>query len=144
VEAFDEYNQLQDILITTPIQDGNDIWSWQFNNGINSSRSFYKEQFVLMHDHLLSKMIWKSKCMSKHKFFAWLILHDRINTKDMLIQRQWKVTDNNDCVLCHHVLEDWKHLFFTCLFQDMDLSSDLMEELFHRGESGVCKGSLFY
>jgi hypothetical protein len=76
-----------------------------------------KKKTIQMHDHLPSKMMWKSKCMIKHKFFAWLILHDRINTKDMIIQRHWRVTDNNDCVLCHqHVLEDWKHLFFACQF----------------------------
>jgi hypothetical protein len=35
----------------------------------------------------------------------------------MIIRRQWKGIDDNDCVLCHqHVLEDLKHMFFTCQF----------------------------
>jgi hypothetical protein len=50
--------------------------------------------------------------MSKHKFFAWLILHDIINTREMLIRRNWKVTDDHACVLCpSKSLEDWSHLF---------------------------------
>ena len=65
----------------------------------------------------MSNWIWKSKCQSKHKFFAWLILHDRINTKDMLIRRNWTVSGTHYCVLCAaQVLEDWRHLFFNCMF----------------------------
>jgi hypothetical protein len=58
VEAFDEYNQMQDILLNTSIQDGNDIWCYQFNNGTYSFGSFYNQQFILMHDHMPPKMIW--------------------------------------------------------------------------------------
>ena len=55
--------------------------------------------------------------MSKHKFFAWLILHDRISTKDMLLRRHWNVTNNHNCVLCsRHQYEDRVHLFFQCTF----------------------------
>jgi hypothetical protein len=78
---------------------------------------FYDQCFAVPQNHHTSSWIWKSKCMSKHKFFAWLILHDWINTKDMLLKRHWKVTNNNDCVLCNeYVLEDWRHMFFTCTF----------------------------
>jgi hypothetical protein len=35
----------------------------------------------------------------------------------MILRRHWKVTDNNDCVLCYaHVMEDWRYLFFNCMF----------------------------
>ena len=57
------------------------------------------------------------KCQSKHKFFAWLILHDRINTKDMLLRRNWHVTDTHVCILCAaQIHDDWRHLFFNCVF----------------------------
>jgi hypothetical protein len=42
VEAFDEYNELQDILVTLTKQKGDDIWSWKYNKGIYASSSFYK------------------------------------------------------------------------------------------------------
>ena len=48
----------------------------------------------------------------KVKVFAWLVVMDRINTKDMIQCRHWKIDDTPDCVLCHaHLLEDRNHLF---------------------------------
>ena len=94
-----------------------DSWIFNHNKGVYSSRSFYNLHFSQQPDHGPSKWIWKSKCMSKHKFFAWLVLHDRINCKDMMLRRKWKVTEDNDCVLCvSHGLETRNHLFFECLF----------------------------
>src|SRR4051812_37602108 len=42
---------------------------------------------------------------------------DRINTKDMLQRRHWRIEDGPKCVLCvSHTLEDGNHLFFQCNF----------------------------
>jgi hypothetical protein len=73
VEAFAKYNALQDFLTGTDLTEGSDRWCYQFNKGIYSSSSFYKHQFSSLQNHLPSKMVWQSKCMSKPKFFAWLI-----------------------------------------------------------------------
>jgi hypothetical protein len=51
------------------------------------------------------------------KMFAWLLLGDRLNTRDMLQHRHWHVTKTYDCVLCpgqHRETRD--HLFFMCQF----------------------------
>jgi hypothetical protein len=32
--------------------------------------------------------------------FAWLLLTDRLNNKDMIQRRHWKMTDNYNCFLC--------------------------------------------
>ena len=54
----------------------------------------------------------------KIKVFAWLLVSDRLNTRDMLRRRNWNVTSDYDCVLCPtHVTEDWMHLFFDCNFR---------------------------
>lgn len=116
-EAFQEYNDLMILLTDINLNDQPDSWIYKFNKGNYTPKSFYGLHFAAVPNHGPSKLIWKSKCMSKHKVFAWLVLHDRINTKDMMLRRQWKVTDNNDCVLCHaHVLEDRNHLFFECQY----------------------------
>jgi hypothetical protein len=58
--------------------------------------------------------------MSKNKFFAWLILQDRINIRDMLLRRHWTVDSNHNFVLCPcKILEDWSHLFFEYNFSIM-------------------------
>jgi hypothetical protein len=49
--------------------------------------------------------------------FAWLLLRDRHNTKDLIHRRHWNVTDENHCVLCTlRAHEDRIHLFFECNF----------------------------
>jgi hypothetical protein len=118
IEAHDELIQLQDLLNGFQLHpDNNDSWVFNSGKGIFRPNLVYKQHFNNLVTHHPSCAIWKSKCTSKHKFFAWLILHDRINTKGMILRRHWKVTDNNDCVLCSaHVMEDWRHLFFNCMF----------------------------
>ena len=52
-------------------------------------------------------------------FFAWLLLHDRLNAKDMLIKTDWNVTDTHDCVLYHgHVLEHLVPFVFLVSYLD--------------------------
>ena len=51
------------------------------------------------------------------KFFAWLILLDRLNTKDMIRRRNFHVQPNTHCALCNdQVVEEINHLFFYCPF----------------------------
>lgn len=62
-------------------------------------------------------MVWKSKVTPRVKFFAWLILMDRLNTKDMLARRHFNVQPDNLCVLCSRREEETiQHLFFHCPF----------------------------
>jgi hypothetical protein len=62
----------------------------------------------------------------KIKMFVWLMLSDRVNARDMLHRRHWKVTEDRHCVLCLGVHEDNYHLFFSLQFQctNLELSSD--------------------
>lgn len=49
------------------------------------------------------------------KFFAWLILLDRLNTKGMLARRNFNVQPDCLCVLCDDGVEETiDHLFFEC------------------------------
>jgi hypothetical protein len=60
--------------------------------------------------------MWVSKAQHKHKFFFWLFLRDRINTRNLL-HRKHMFLPSYSCVLCvQHVEEDVKHLFFGCPF----------------------------
>lgn len=61
--------------------------------------------------------MWKSKCTPRVKFFAWLVLVDRLNTKTMLRRRHLFTEDNVHCVTCDaEIDEDIDHLFFSCDF----------------------------
>ena len=49
--------------------------------------------------------------------FVWLLLVDRLNTRNLLQRRHWNVTDDTHCELCvTRAYEDRFHLFFTCNF----------------------------
>ena len=63
------------------------------------------------------KWIWKCACTLKFKVFGWLLLMDRLNTRDMMQRRQWIIQDDTYvlCNLAQH--EDRAHLFFACNFQ---------------------------
>lgn len=54
------------------------------------------------------------------KFFAWLILMDRLNTKNMLARRHFNVQPHSLCVLCVDGSgETIDNLFFNCPFAKM-------------------------
>ena len=60
--------------------------------------------------------IWKSCVQLKHKFFFWLLLQDRLNTRDLLTRKTFYV-ENTSCVLCTDApMEYMQHLFFGCDF----------------------------
>lgn len=44
--------------------------------------------------------IWKSKCMMKHKVFAWLMFMGRVNTRNLLCRRHLNIGDDHSCLLC--------------------------------------------
>lgn len=62
--------------------------------------------------------IWKSKCTNKWKVFAWLLLADRLNTRNLLRRKGMKLRDDvYACLLCSNPLEETvEHLFFGCNF----------------------------
>jgi hypothetical protein len=45
------------------------------------------------------------------------LMMDRLNTKDMMQRKQWKIDSGPECILCSsHMLETIHHLFLERLF----------------------------
>jgi hypothetical protein len=130
-QAFQELEQLKLLMERHPLSDQEDSWTYVWG-GKYSAAKFYAE----IHKHIqvpgVYKWLWKSCCTLKTKVFAWLVLRDRINTRDMLVRRHWKVTDDLHCELCPgRIYEDRVHLLFECPFSrriwnylQIDWSSD--------------------
>ena len=55
----------------------------------------------------------------KIKVFGWLLLQDRLNTRDMLRRRHYNIGDDFACLLCGQEVETLDHMIFTCHFSKM-------------------------
>lgn len=79
-------------------------------NGLYSTASAYKAQFEGSIISPMPKIVWNSWAPPKCKFFAWLIIKDRVWTADRLQRRGWP--NCNLCQLCKRELETAAHLLF--------------------------------
>jgi hypothetical protein len=117
VEAYDELQLLQAQLSAIQYdEDGTDTWEpiW---GGRYTSKKLYNHAYKDVEGHPIFKLVWKSRCTPRVKFFAWLVLVDRLNTKAMLRRRHLNTQDDLYCVLCNaSIEEDIEHLFFSCPF----------------------------
>jgi hypothetical protein len=115
-QAYQEMEELQVLMQANPLCDLHDSWSYVWGESYKASK-FYKH----IHQHIqvpgVYKWLWKSCCIMRIKVFGWLVLRDRINTRDMLQRRHCKVTEDTHCELCSsRGYEDRIHLFFECNF----------------------------
>lgn len=55
------------------------------------------------------KIVWFPKAIKRHAFILWLIILNRINTKD-----KRGIISNSSCVFCNAHIETCEHLFITC------------------------------
>lgn len=119
-EAFTEFEDLQQQLQNLDLSQLNnaDVWLYTWGGMAYSSRKLNKLAFNDVGAHSAYKWIWKAQCTPRIKFFAWLIVVDRLNTKEMLKRRHIRPQDEDEaCVLCDSgATEDLEHLFFTCNF----------------------------
>jgi REP element-mobilizing transposase RayT len=115
-QAFSELQELTVVLGQNIVDNSNDVWSYCWGEKF-ASANFYAHIHGDIQVPNVFKSVWNSSCMMKTKVFAWLLLVDRLNTRDLLQRRHWNVTDDYRCELCPlHVYEDRIHLFFECNF----------------------------
>ena len=64
--------------------------------------------------HATFKWLWKSSCQNKHNVFFWLLLKDRLSTRELLRRRNMNIPDYS-CVFCPSTEdESLEHLFISC------------------------------
>lgn len=62
------------------------------------------------------KWMWQSCSRGRNKLIFWLLLKDRLNTRNIL-RRKNRILDNYSCPVCSSNAEEtMMHLFFTCSF----------------------------
>jgi hypothetical protein len=53
---------------------------------------------------------WFPHAISKQAFIVWLVVQDRLLTREWLIK--WGYKGEVKCLFCHNQIESWEHLFF--------------------------------
>jgi hypothetical protein len=115
-QAHQELIEVKHIMQSNPLTKAKDQWVYVWGDHY-ASACFYKHIHAHIQVPSVYSWLWKSCCIMKHKVFAWLLISDRLNTRDLLKRRHWQVTEEEHCVLCPgRVYEDRIHLFFECNF----------------------------
>ena len=96
--------------------DALDTWSYIWGNEFYSSIKAYK--VLIGHKQTLPHFswIWKSSCQPKHKVFFWMLLHDRVNTRNLLRRKNFVLEAYNCAVRDCYQEETPQHLFSGCPF----------------------------
>jgi hypothetical protein len=92
VELWDRVQQVQ-------FTDNQDQMFWRWTaNGEYTAKSAYNIQFSGSYTRVDSQVLWKAPMEGKHKFFAWLLVHNKILTADKMLQRNWNAIWYVPCV----------------------------------------------
>ena len=85
--------------------DTKDIWCYSWGSCKYSSKKAYKILIGHTETSPLFYWMWASSNLGKHKFFFWLLLMDRINTRNLLRRKNMEL-ENYNCVLCNSDCEE--------------------------------------
>ena len=137
--AFDQLQRVQQEFEAMQLNEDKDIWKYIWGTKFQSSRA-YKELVGHQHAHSILKWLWECFCQPKHKVFFWLVIKDRLSTRNIL-KRKNMALDSYDCVLCNENVEETvEHLFLHCSFAnqcwhflnlDIPDNSNVLEAVVH-------------
>jgi hypothetical protein len=92
-----------------------DTISWTLSgDGVYNASSAYEAQFRGSYARFETPKIWDAHAEPKCKLFAWLALHGKLLTADLLAARGW--THDPLCLLCRRAPETAAHLCKDCPF----------------------------
>jgi hypothetical protein len=98
-QAFEEVKDLESLVAAVNISSNPDSWAYPWLKEYTSSK-FYKYCFHNIHPHKSFLWVWKSKCTLRVNFFGWLVLSDRLNTRNMLRRRHYIINSGYQCLIC--------------------------------------------
>ena len=116
-QAFGEFLILEQIWEATSQRSNltqNDSWTYIWGNGSFSAKKAYEALIGYKQVSPLFKWVWNSSCQPKHKFFFWLLLHDRLNTRNLLRRKTFQLPSYFCATSECNQEETLVHLFWTC------------------------------
>jgi hypothetical protein len=83
-EAYVQFQHMQNMLQSVNLNQTPDQWLYQWGSNLFSSSKAYRLLIGNIPVHQVYKWLWKSSCQNKRKFFFWLLLKDRLSTRELL------------------------------------------------------------
>jgi hypothetical protein len=117
LQASSQLTELQELLQERD-WDNNTCDCWVYNWGPSkyTSKKGYSFLQASVDASPLFSWLWSSSNLGKRKFFFWLLLRDRLSTRNILKRKKMHLDDYN-CALCTSNCEETSfHLFFECPF----------------------------
>lgn len=148
-QASSQLPVLQNLINGVQRQDTkNDLWSYIVGgNPIFTSKKSLRAVKGTQPASPLFALLWQSQVQNKTKFFFWLFLRDRLNTRNLL-RRKNMYFESYSCVLCVEDEEETRqHLFFDCRFSQAwwiylgiqwDTSLQRLERFFQAKQNFEC------
>lgn len=116
-QAHSQLLQLHESLEGRNENQEHDKWSYIWNREIFSVNRAYKHLSGHQSLHPVYKWLWSS-CQNKHRVFFWLLIKDRLSTRELLRRKNMQLEDHN-CTLCNGSIEEASvHLFLLCPFAE--------------------------
>jgi hypothetical protein len=116
-EAMEELRDLQHNTRHIALCQDHDTWTYDWGSTNFTTAKFYNFCFRDISPHTTYGWLWKSKCIPKIKFFGWLVLSDRLNTRNMLRRRHCYLNTGYNCMMCTNPPEETiEHMLFACPF----------------------------
>ena len=87
-QAFEEHAQIGTLLeAVSDDPTALDMRKFAWNSTTYTSAKYYKFLFAQAPRDKAIDLIWASKCLPKLRIFLWLLHHDRLNTKDLMLRK---------------------------------------------------------
>ena len=103
MQAHDELRHIQQITAHVGNQVDEvekDQWCYAWGSDVYTAKNYYRFYFRDVSAHKAFKWLWKSSATMKIKVFGWLLLSDRLNTRNMLKRRSYNIGNNYGTTIC--------------------------------------------
>jgi hypothetical protein len=112
--ASNQSDELQLLINFVANQDGKDKWALCNSKVPFSCKKVYLAMSPNEKAPAPFNWIWKSCVQPKHKFFFWILIQDRLNTRDLLHKKTMQIPSTG-CALCDDSINEcYMHMFFSC------------------------------
>lgn len=113
-QAFSQLQSMMSYLESLNLDNDCDLWRHVWDSNIFSASKAYKSFIWDPQVHHVFRWLWRTYCQPKYKVFFWLLLKDRLSTRNILRRKSMHLESYN-CELCRTAVEETlSHLFLEC------------------------------